>query len=78
MDGLLASSRLPDGTMDYPLTIVSLNLRAYPNRADVEMPVYWQAYRIRDGLVIRVEPYKVKAEALEAAGQSEDVPTASS
>jgi hypothetical protein len=32
------------------------------------MPVYWQLYRIQNGLVIRVEPYKVKAEALEAVG----------
>jgi hypothetical protein len=42
------------------------------------MPAYWQVYRIQDGLVIRVEPYREKAEALEAAGLSEDASTISS
>jgi ketosteroid isomerase-like protein len=48
--------------------------RGKASKAHVEMPVYWQVYNIRNGLVMRVEPYKVKAEAYEAAGLAEDAP----
>jgi ketosteroid isomerase-like protein len=48
--------------------------RGETSSVDVEMPVYWQVYTVRDGLIVRVEPYRLKAEALEAAGLSKDVP----
>jgi ketosteroid isomerase-like protein len=35
--------------------------------AEVEMP-YWQVYRLRDGRAIRIEVYRVQADALEAVG----------
>ena len=38
---------------------------------EVEMPPYWQVYRLRDGRVVRIEVYRVDAEALEAVGLSE-------
>jgi hypothetical protein len=34
----------------------------------VEMPAYWQVYRLRDGRAVRVEIYRDESEALEAAG----------
>jgi uncharacterized protein len=49
--------------------------RGKASKAEVEMPVYWQVYWIRNGYVSRVEPYKVKAEAYETAGLTEDTPT---
>ena len=45
--------------------------RGKTSGAAVEMPPYWQVYRLRDGLVIRIEVYRVQAEALEAAGLRE-------
>jgi ketosteroid isomerase-like protein len=34
----------------------------------VEMPAYWQVYRLRDGRAVRVEIYRDEAEALAAIG----------
>ena len=39
--------------------------------AEVEMPPYWQVYRLRDGRAVRIEVYSIEAEALEAVGLSE-------
>src|SRR5215204_683053 len=39
--------------------------------ADVEMPPYWQVYRLREGRAVRVEIYRDEAEALEAIGLRE-------
>jgi hypothetical protein len=41
--------------------------RGKASGAEVEMP-RWNVYRIRNGLVIRVEVFVTKADALEAAG----------
>jgi ketosteroid isomerase-like protein len=46
--------------------------RGKASGVDIEMPVYWQAYEIRAGLVIRIEVVETQAEALEAAGVSKD------
>jgi uncharacterized protein len=50
--------------------------RGKASGAEVEMP-RWNVYRIRDGLVIRIEIFETKAEALEAAGFSGDARTSS-
>jgi ketosteroid isomerase-like protein len=44
--------------------------RGKASGVEVGMPG-WQVYRIRDGLVIRVDFFQTEAEALEAAGLSE-------
>jgi ketosteroid isomerase-like protein len=38
---------------------------------DVEMPPYWQVYRLRDGRAVRIEVYRDQAEALKAVGLAE-------
>lgn len=38
---------------------------------DVEMPAYWQVYRLRDGRAVRVAIYRDEAEALAATGLRE-------
>ena len=38
--------------------------------AEVEMPPYWQIFRLRDGLIVRVEPYEDEWEAFTAVGRS--------
>lgn len=38
---------------------------------EVEMRPYWQVYRLRDGRVVRIEPYGDREEALEAVGLRE-------
>ena len=35
---------------------------------EVEMRPYWQVFRLRDGLVVRVEPYADEVEAFAAVG----------
>jgi ketosteroid isomerase-like protein len=35
----------------------------------VEMPTYWQVYRLRDGRAVRVEIYRDEADALAAIGK---------
>jgi ketosteroid isomerase-like protein len=45
--------------------------RGRVSSVDVEMPVYWQVYRLREGRALRVEIYRDEAEALEAVGLSE-------
>jgi len=35
---------------------------------DVEMPAYWQVYRLRDGRIVRIEVYVKDADALKAVG----------
>ena len=42
--------------------------RGRQSGADVEMPPYWQVYRHRDGLAMRIEVYSDRAEALKAVG----------
>jgi ketosteroid isomerase-like protein len=45
--------------------------RGKASGAEVEMPAAWSVYRIRNGLVVRIEVFQTKPEALEAAGLSE-------
>jgi ketosteroid isomerase-like protein len=45
--------------------------RGRSSTVGVEMPTYWQLYRLRDGRAVRVEIYREQAEALEAVGLSE-------
>jgi ketosteroid isomerase-like protein len=42
--------------------------RGKQSAAEVEMPRYWQVYRLRDGRAVRIEVYPDQAEALEAVG----------
>jgi uncharacterized protein len=35
---------------------------------EVEMPLYWQVYRLRDGRAVRIEVYTSQSEALKAVG----------
>jgi ketosteroid isomerase-like protein len=42
--------------------------RGRASTVGVEMPAYWQVYRLRDGRAVRVEIYRDESEALEAAG----------
>jgi ketosteroid isomerase-like protein len=44
--------------------------RGKQSGAVVEMPAYWQVYRLRGGRAVRIEVYTDQAEALEAAGLS--------
>jgi ketosteroid isomerase-like protein len=45
--------------------------RGKRSKAEVEMPVYWQVYRLRGGRVVRIEVYADDREGLEAAGLAE-------
>lgn len=45
--------------------------RGKASSVDVEMPTYWQVYRLREGRAVRVEIYRDEAEALEAVGLRE-------
>jgi ketosteroid isomerase-like protein len=45
--------------------------------AEVEMPVFWNVCTIRNGLVIHIEVFQTKAEALEAVGLREGDPSES-
>jgi ketosteroid isomerase-like protein len=45
--------------------------RGRVSSVDVEMPTYWQVYRLREGRAVRVEIYREEAEALEAVGLRE-------
>jgi ketosteroid isomerase-like protein len=42
--------------------------RGRSSNVGVEMPAYWQVYRLRDGRAVRVEIYRDESEALVAAG----------
>jgi ketosteroid isomerase-like protein len=42
--------------------------RGKQSGVEVEMPPYWQVYRLRDGRAVRIEVYSDHAEALEAVG----------
>jgi len=42
--------------------------RGRSSTVGVEMPAYWQVYRLRGGHAMRVEIYRDEAEALKAAG----------
>ena len=42
--------------------------RGRSSTVGVEMPVYWQLYRLRDGRAVRVEIYRDEEQALRAAG----------
>ena len=43
--------------------------RGRSSSVGVEMPAYWQLYRLRDGRAVRVEIYRDEQEARTAAGQ---------
>jgi ketosteroid isomerase-like protein len=45
--------------------------RGRSSTVGVEMPAYWQVYRLRNGRAVRVEIYRDEAEALEAIGLRE-------
>jgi ketosteroid isomerase-like protein len=45
--------------------------RGRASTVGVEMPAYWQVYRMRDGRAVRVEIYRDEAEALDAIGPEE-------
>jgi ketosteroid isomerase-like protein len=45
--------------------------RGRSSTVGVEMPAYWQVYRLRGGRAVRVEIYREEAEALEALGLRE-------
>jgi ketosteroid isomerase-like protein len=38
---------------------------------EVEMPLYWQVYRLREGRAVRIEVYTSQSEALRAVGLAE-------
>jgi uncharacterized protein len=38
---------------------------------EVEMPPYWQVYRLRDGRAVRIEVYTSQSEALKSVGLEE-------
>jgi ketosteroid isomerase-like protein len=42
--------------------------RGKQSGVEVEMPPYWQVYRLRDGLAMRIEVYSDEKEARTAAG----------
>lgn len=42
--------------------------RGHSGTVGVEMPAYWQVYRLREGRAVRVEIYRDEAEALAAVG----------
>jgi ketosteroid isomerase-like protein len=45
--------------------------RGKASGAVVEMPPYWQVYRLRNGHAVRIEVYREDADALEAVGLRE-------
>jgi ketosteroid isomerase-like protein len=45
--------------------------RGHGSSVGVEMPVYWQVYRLRDGRAVRVEIYRDEAEARSSVGLDE-------
>jgi ketosteroid isomerase-like protein len=45
--------------------------RGRQSGVDVDMPPYWQVYRLRDALVARIEVYRDYADALKAVGLAE-------
>jgi ketosteroid isomerase-like protein len=44
--------------------------RGKASGAEVEMPTYWQVYRLRDARIARIEVYGDRDEALNAAGSA--------
>jgi ketosteroid isomerase-like protein len=48
--------------------------RGRASTVGVEMPAYWQVYRLRDGRAVRVEIYRDEAEALAAIGKKQAPP----
>jgi ketosteroid isomerase-like protein len=45
--------------------------RGKTSGATVEMPIYWQVYRLRDGRVVRIEVFTTRREAFDAVGLPE-------
>ena len=45
--------------------------RGKQSGVEVEMPPYWQVYRLRDGRAVRIEVYATQADALKAVGLAE-------
>jgi ketosteroid isomerase-like protein len=45
--------------------------RGKQSGVEVEMPPYWQVYRLRDGLAVRIEVYSDQDDALKAVGLEE-------
>ena len=59
------------GTDDGVVVRVRQGGRGRSSTVGVEMPAYWQVYRLRDGRAARVEIYRDEADALEAVGLRE-------
>jgi ketosteroid isomerase-like protein len=59
------------GTDDGVVVRVRQGGRGRSSTVGVEMPAYWQVYRLRDGRAVRVEIYREEADALEAVGLRE-------
>jgi ketosteroid isomerase-like protein len=53
---------------DTVMVLVRQEGRGRVSTVGVEMPAYWQVYRLRDGRAVRVEIYRDEAEALKAVG----------
>ena len=56
------------GTGENVVVRVRQGGRGRASTVGVEMPAYWQVYRLRDGRARRVEIYRDEAEALKAGG----------
>jgi ketosteroid isomerase-like protein len=56
------------GSEENVLVRVRQGGRGRSSTVAVEMPSYWQVYRLRDGRAVRVEIYRDEAEALSAIG----------
>jgi ketosteroid isomerase-like protein len=59
------------GTDDGVVVRVRQGGRGRSSTVGVEMPAYWQVYRLRDGRAVRIEIYREEADALEAVGLRE-------
>lgn len=56
------------GGADTVIVRVRQGGRGRASTVGVEMPAYWQVYRLRDGRAVRVEIYREESEARKAAG----------
>ena len=56
------------GTDEHVMVRVRQGGRGRSSTVGVEMPAYWQVYRLRDGRAVRVVIYRDEAEALAAMG----------
>ena len=56
---------------DHVVVGVRQSGRGKASGADVVMPTFWDVYTVRNGLVTRIEVFRTKEEALEAASVGE-------